>query len=75
MTNEEAIDIIRQYEYCEEHKEACEMAIEALNRLADTVKVVRCKDCFMQNVCKAKEFYGDNGYCSIGERSEESENK
>lgn len=30
MTKEEAIDIIRQYECCNEHIEACEMAIEAL---------------------------------------------
>ena len=30
MTREEAIDIIRQYECCKEHYEACEMAIQAL---------------------------------------------
>lgn len=68
MTNEEAIDIIRQYECCEEHKKACEMAIETLNRLEDIVEVVRCKDCFMKDECKAREFYGDNGYCSYGEK-------
>ena len=32
MTREEAIDIIRQYECCKEHCEACEMAISALEQ-------------------------------------------
>ena len=32
MTREEAIDIIRQYECCKEHCEACEMAIKALSQ-------------------------------------------
>ena len=32
MTIEEAIDIIRQYECCKEHCEACEMAIQALQK-------------------------------------------
>lgn len=32
MTREEAIAIIRQYECCNEHIEACEMAIEALEQ-------------------------------------------
>lgn len=32
MTREEAIDIIRQYECCKEHYEACEMAIQALSQ-------------------------------------------
>ena len=31
-------------------------------------EVVRCRDCFLKNDCKGQEFYGDNGYCSIGER-------
>lgn len=35
----------------------------------DAVEVVRCKDCFLED-CKAKEFYGENGFCSIGERRE-----
>lgn len=36
MRKEEAIDIIRQYECCNEHTEACEMAIKALK--AEPVK-------------------------------------
>lgn len=32
----------------------------------DFVEVVRCKDCFIKEACKVREFYGDNGYCSRG---------
>ena len=35
---------------------------------ADVVEVVRCKDCFLYGECQAAKFYGDNGYCSCGER-------
>ena len=34
----------------------------------DAVPVVRCKDCFLYGECQAAKFYGDNGYCSCGER-------
>lgn len=30
--------------------------------------VVRCKDCFLYGECQAAIFYGDDGYCSCGER-------
>lgn len=36
----------------------------------DAVPVVRCKDCFMYGGCKAAKFYGDDGYCSVGERGD-----
>ncbi len=32
------------------------------------VSVVRCKDCFLYGECQAAKFYGDDGYCSCGER-------
>lgn len=35
---------------------------------ADVVEVVRCKDCFLFGECKAAVFYGDNGYCSVGDK-------
>lgn len=35
------------------------------------VPVVRCKDCFLYGECKAAEFYGDDGFCSVGERRDD----
>lgn len=35
---------------------------------ADAVPVARCKDCFLYGECQAAKFYGDDGYCSCGER-------
>ena len=42
---------------------------------ADVVEVVRCKDCFLFDVCKAAEWYGENGngYCSVGDRRRDNE--
>lgn len=37
---------------------------------ADAVPVVRCKDCFLYGECQAAKFYGDDGYCSCGERKD-----
>ena len=34
----------------------------------DAVPVVRCKNCFLYGECQAAKFYGDDGYCSCGER-------
>lgn len=34
----------------------------------DTITVTRCRDCFMGLNCKAREFYGEDGYCSIGDK-------
>ena len=34
----------------------------------DTITVTRCRDCFMGFSCKAREFYGEDGYCSIGDK-------
>ena len=31
-------------------------------------ELVRCKDCFLYGECQAAKFYGDDGYCSCGER-------
>lgn len=46
----------------------------------DAVEVVRCKDCVVGKypetaTCQMRRILGDNGYCSIGERREESENE
>ena len=35
--------------------------------------VVRCKDCFLYGECQAAKFYGDDGYCSVGERKDDEE--
>ncbi len=40
-------------------------------RPADVVEVVRCKDCFLYGECQAAKFYGDDGYCSVGERKDD----
>ncbi|MBQ1195049.1 MAG: hypothetical protein IIX44_02270 [Clostridia bacterium] len=88
MTREEAITIIKTIVYmaCEEDDfpegadEAIDMAIEALK--ADTVEVVRCKDCkhkyvsgngtTQYYVCDFMDAqFEDEGYCHHGERSEE----
>lgn len=37
----------------------------------DAVPVVRCKDCFLYGECQAAKFYGDDGYCSVGERRDD----
>lgn len=39
----------------------------------DAVPVVRCKDCFLYGECQAAKFYGDDGYCSCGERKDDDE--
>ena len=64
MTREEAIDIIRQYECCKEHIEACEMAISALEQQpcerfewgidGNVYKITKAKDGkeICQQVCK-----------------------
>lgn len=36
----------------------------------DAVQVIRCKDCFLYGECQAAKFYGDDGYCSVGERKD-----
>ena len=93
MTREEVIEIVKSAfsawesefrvpndDWSEEH-EALDMVIEALK--ADTVEVVRCKDCRHANECHKSVQYTRNelnavaiGYspiewCSRGERSEE----
>lgn len=78
MTREEAIKALTiQLEYWEQLKEKNVLTDHEGNNVVDVLKtaiealkieIVRCKDCFMKEECKAREFYGDNGYCSIGER-------
>ena len=82
MTREEAIQVLKMVEAYGLADEAKRMAIEALS--ADTVEVVRCKDCKYWNdwglgagTCERSKngyfWYGTdfNDYCSFGERSEE----
>ena len=88
MTREEAIEIVKSAfsawesefrvpndDWSEEH-EALDMAIEALE--ADTVEVVRCKDCKWYGhlgcairIVDDSDKPNDNDFCSFGERSEE----
>ena len=86
MTREEAIyELLNAFKYNVDDlfMDACNMAIEALK--ADTVEVVRCKDCrhayYADNrvphertwVCErfTNEEINANDFCSFGERSEE----
>lgn len=48
----------------------CRTVYECINKAPkiDAVPVVRCKDCFLYGECQAAKFYGDNGFCSCGER-------
>ena len=41
----------------------------------DVVKVVRCKDCAVQKICRYKTGLGENGFCSQGERREDNDEK
>ena len=34
-------------------------------------ELVRCKDCFVQKICRLAQFLGNEGYCSQGERRDE----
>ena len=38
---------------------------------ADVVEVVRCKECFMRFMCQYEKHLGDDGFCSLGKRSEQ----
>ena len=85
MTREEAIKKLQKQkaEYLEEWvdysgvTEALDMAIEALS--ADTVEVVRCKDCIHLYDVDGDHYecdfmdarYDKNGFCHHGERIEE----
>ena len=42
---------------------------------ADVAPVVRCRDCFLYDECKAAEWCGENGngYCSVGDRRKDDE--
>lgn len=60
-----------------DHKNIRKEAIEIVEQLCidkaptiDAVPVVRCKDCFLYGECQAAKFYGDDGYCSAGERKD-----
>lgn len=57
MTREEVIDIIRQYECCNEHIEACEMAIDALSADAKTKCIARIEIDMEEVVKRIKEEY------------------
>ena len=39
----------------------------------DVVEVVRCRDCFLYGGCEAAKWYGDDGYCSVGDRRKDDE--
>lgn len=38
----------------------------------NTGKIVRCKDCMMRQYCKVAQYLGADGFCSNGEKREES---
>lgn len=72
MTREEAIEKLEAFApmVVDDTREALDMAIEALQEPT----ITRCKDCFFEE-CKAKEFYGENGFCSIGARKRKDKMK
>ena len=84
MTRDEAIEWLGRIKdryihggdegFDNKRKEAIDMAIEALQTLQTEPMITRCKDCFFEE-CKAKEFYGENGFCSIGMRKRKDKMK
>ena len=83
MTREEAIERLSIHKstdvWIDSIAEAIDMAIEALK--ADTVEVVRCKDCkhkYVSGNCTTQYYvcdfmdaqFDDEGYCHHGERSD-----
>ena len=60
-------------EFCE-----CEYAIMPLKGAleilpaADVRHVVLCRDCMMRQYCKVAQYLGEDGFCSNGEKMEES---
>ena len=44
-----------------------------LEQHEEFVKVVRCKECIVQKICRFAQFLGNDGYCSRGERKDEVE--
>lgn len=42
-------------------------------RAVDAEKVVRCKACKIQQVCRFAELLGEDGYCSVGQRRAEDD--
>lgn len=46
----------------------------ALNNLpaADVRPVVLCRDCMLRQYCKFAQYLGEDGFCSNGEKREES---
>lgn len=84
MTRQEAIEWIENIKkkyihsgdeaFDEARRKALDIAIEALQTLQTEPTITRCKDCFFEE-CKAKEFYGENGFCSIGARKRKDKMK
>ena len=38
----------------------------------NTGEIVRCKDCMLRQYCKVAQYLGEDGFCSNGEKREES---
>lgn len=38
---------------------------------ADVVEVVRCNHCEKQQYCRNAQYFGEDGFCSYGERKED----
>lgn len=38
----------------------------------NTGEIVRCKDCLLRQYCKVAQYLGADGFCSNGEKREES---
>ena len=52
----------------------CRAAIEEVKSIpaADVRPVVLCKDCMLRQYCKVAQYLGADGFCSNGEKREES---
>ena len=57
-----------------DYKELCKMLLDKIANIpaADVREVVLCRDCKVQQYCKVAQYLGEDGFCSNGEKREES---
>lgn len=70
MTREEAIRVLRNTAFLTTDGVA---TIERIKQAIETLEVVRCKDCMFEGRMPVCRYFGDDDYCSNGERKEEEE--
>lgn len=66
--------LIPTYGKNDEYVKCLETVAEHLESLhaADVRPVVLCRDCMIRRYCKVAQYLGEDGFCSNGEKREES---